>query len=47
MREVHDGLAELFGFKNVDSTKVIKGVKSLRITSVAGRESSLPQHRPI
>ena len=47
MREIHDGLAELFGFKNVDSTKVIEGVKSLRITSTAGREPRPPRQRPI
>ena len=47
MREIHDGLAELFGFDNVDSAKVIEGVKSLRITSAAGREPTPPRHRPI
>jgi hypothetical protein len=36
MRQVHDRIAELFGFGNVDSTKEIAGVKSLRITSPAG-----------
>jgi hypothetical protein len=36
MRMVHDRAAELIGFENVDSTKEIVGVKSLRITSDAG-----------
>jgi hypothetical protein len=43
MREIHDGLAELFGFDNVNSTKIIAGVKSLRITSAAGREPNPPR----
>ena len=47
MREIHDGLAGLVGFKNVDSTKVIAGVKSLRITSAAGREPRPRRPRPI
>ncbi len=33
MRAIHDRAAELLGFDNVDSTKEIVGVKSLRITS--------------
>ncbi len=36
MRMVHDRAAELVGFDGVDSTKVLEGVKSLRITSPAG-----------
>lgn len=36
MREIHDRLAVLMGFDEVDSTKEIYGVKSLRITSPAG-----------
>ncbi len=35
MRQVHDRIAELFGFREVDSTKEIAGVKYLRITSPA------------
>ncbi len=35
MMKVHDRLAELGGFDNVDSFKEICGVKSLRIDSVA------------
>ncbi len=36
MRLIHDRAAELIGFDDVDSTKVVEGVKSLRITSPAG-----------
>ena len=36
MRMVHDRAAELIGFDDVDSTKELHGVKSLRITSDAG-----------
>ena len=36
MMQVHDRLAELMGFNNVDSYKEVYGVKSLRITSKAG-----------
>ena len=47
MRDVHDGLAKLGGFRNVDSTKVIEGVKSLRITTPAGRRASTVRNRPV
>lgn len=36
MLQIHDRLAELMGFDEVDSTKEVFGVKSLRITSDAG-----------